>query len=309
MTYENNDKIPWELLREASQVNLTEFGLLVKTLRNNSVDEYGNRWTRESLSEAIHLTPNQLGRLERGDRKYLDTQTLQLLAKCLNLTNHEQKEFLFASVGLTDKELFNQEEPQVQLNNLVTLMGNIQIPAFVIDAYGDIVAVNSPILNLFLITPDLIDYAKSIPAGLNHMNFVYSSDLGFKHIIGPRWRQIARTQILLFRRSSLRYRHTDYFNYIFKILQREKQFDIDWYSSHRDPEQFDAAYQRFEYDHPRYGPLCYVATETIINTKKGDLSLILYNPADAATNSVFDKLKGTNNNVRRLASWPEKKMV
>ncbi len=291
-------------------INLTEFGLLVKALRKSSVDQYGNRWTRESLSEAIHLTPNQLGRLERGDRKYLDAQTLQLLASALNLTSLEQKEFFMAAVGFRNEALFNQEEPEQQLNLLISLMESLEIPAFAIDPYGDIVAANTSSLNLFLLTSELVDYAHTIPGGLNSLYFLYSADFGFKKMIGPSWREVAEIEILLFRRSTLRYRHTEYFDYIFKILLKEKQFDIDWYASHRNNRHHDLTCEVFEYDHPRYGQLCYIATETIIYTQKGDLYLILYNPANQATSNVFSKLKGQNkNHTRKLASWPEKIMV
>lgn len=292
------------------KINLTDFGLLVKHLRKNNVDERGNRWTRESLSEAIHLTANQLGRLERGDRKYLDTQTLQLLARALKLTNLEQKEFFIAAVGLKDEILFDHEDPLAQLNNLVNLMEKMQIPAFAVDPYGDILASNTSCLKLFLITPEMIEYARTIPAGLNHMHFIYSSVFGFRNIIGPVWRKVAAIEILLFRRSTLRYRHTEYFDYIFKALLREKEFDIDWYSSHRNPDYYDLTYEAFDYDHPRYGPLSYVATETIINTQKGDIYLILYNPANQSTCEVFKELKGPNkNHTLKLAGWPEKVML
>lgn len=280
--------------------------MLVKALRKNGVDEFGNRWTRESLSQSIHLTPHQLGRLERGDRKYLDTQTLQLLAKSLNLTNLEEKEFLTAAVGLSDEYLFGREEPEKQLNDLISMMEELKVPAFAIDVFGDIVAVNRSSLNLFCITEELIDYARTLPLGYNHMKFVYASEFGFKDIIGYHWRKVATIEILLFRRSTLRYRHTDYFDYIFKNLLKEKQFDIDWYTSHRNPEYYDLTFEKFDYRHPRYGPLCYIATETIMNTKKGDLYLLVYNPANNETISIFEDIRSQDSGIIRLADWPEK---
>jgi transcriptional regulator with XRE-family HTH domain len=71
----------------------SEFGQLVKSLRKATNDPLGNRWTRESLGSYIHLSINQLGRLERGDRKYFDNQTLILLADAFKLTPIERKEF------------------------------------------------------------------------------------------------------------------------------------------------------------------------------------------------------------------------
>ncbi|MDW7738608.1 MAG: hypothetical protein SCJ97_00920 [Bacillota bacterium] len=290
-------------------MNLSEFGLLVKSLRESSMDPYGNRWTRESLSRAIHLSPNQLGRLERGDRKYLDNHILQLLADCFNLTALERKEFLSAAVGLADEELFNKEEPVLQLQKLMNTIENLQIPAFIIDVYTDIIASNHAMMNLFLITPEVFDYRKTLPAGDNLLNIIYSSEFGCREIFGPGWRDVANIEILLFRRSTLRYRNTAYFQYLFKELLKEKQFDIDWYSSHRDLKHYDLTYELFDYCHPRYGQLKYIATETIINTRKGDLYSILYNPIDHATKEIFTGLiSPEGNKVIPVGDWPEKKM-
>ncbi|MGM0651367.1 MAG: helix-turn-helix domain-containing protein [Bacillota bacterium] len=288
-------------------INLNEFGLLVKALRKSSMDEYGNRWTRESLSKAIHLTPNQLGRLERGDRKYIDNQTLELLAKAFKLTNLEQKEFIIAASGLKDEVLFQNRTPENQMDSLISLMESLQVPAFALDPYGDIIAANTSSINCFCITKELIDYASTIPAGLNHIRFIYSSEYGFKNIVGACWRKAAIVEMYLFRRSTLRYRHTDYFNYLFKALLKEKEFDIDWYASQRSPSFNNLTYEAFNYNHPRYGPISYTATETIVHTKEGDLYLIIYNPADKLTTQVFYSLNGPGkNHVKKLASWPEK---
>ena len=288
-------------------MNLSDFGKLVKALRHSSIDDNGNKWTRDTLSNAVHLTANQLGRLERGDRKYLDNQTLQLLADSFKLTNLEQKEFLSAAVGLDDSALFGSEKPEEKLNKLISLVESLQMPAFIVDAYIDFIASNAGVLNLFQIAPELIDHMSYIPAGHNMLNFIYSSELGFKEIIGSQWREAADTAMLLFRRSTLRYRHTKYFQFLLKELLKEKQFDIDWYANHRQTGHYDVTFEQFNYEHPVHGPLKYIATETLINTSKGDLYLIIYNPLDQLTSKVFAEItnRGTKR-AYRIAPWPEK---
>ncbi len=262
------------------------------------------------MSKAVHLTPHQLGRLERGDRKYLDTQTLELLAKAFSLTNLEKREFFTAAVGLSDRVLFSKEEPETQLNRLIRTMEQVSVPAFALDVYGDFVVANKISMDLFCITQELLDYAHTIPIGFNVMKFIYSSEFGFKNIIGPGWRRMASIEMLLFRRATLRYRHTEYFDYLLKNLLKEKQFDIDWYTSHRSPEAYDFTYEKFEYNHPRYGPISYIATESVVNTRAGDLYMLIYNPSDKITTDLFQELRGNgNNSVKKLAAWPEKKMV
>ncbi len=288
-------------------MDLNDFGQLVKTLRMSSVDQNGNSWTRESLSKAIHLTTNQLGRLERGDRKYLDNQTLQLLADALQLTNLEKKEFLAAAIGLSDKKLYGDQSSPERLDCLVALMEQLQIPAYVTDVYGDIIVFNSMIMNLFQITPELIDYTIKEPAGLNMLYFVYSQELGYREIMGSGWRDSADTAMTFFRRTTLRYRHTDYFQFILRELLKEKQFYIDWHSSQKFKNNMDSTYERFDYKHPGYGPLKYYATETVVHTGDGELYLILYNPADSATVQTFSRIKNKyGNRIVRLAPWPDK---
>ncbi|MFO7952822.1 MAG: helix-turn-helix domain-containing protein [Bacillota bacterium] len=284
-----------------------EFGHLLKALRQKSIDHSGNRWTRENLSKRVNLTEDQLGRLERGERKYLDNQTLKLLADSFNLTNLEKKEFFYAASGFADHELFSGDEPESQLQALLREIEGILVPAFVIDAYCDFVAVNTAALNLFVLTSEILNYAAKIPAGYNILNFIYSPQFGCKEIFGVSWSRIATIEVLLFRRSSLRYRHTDYFKYILNTLLKEDQFNIDWYSSHIYESHHELTYEPFKYWHPHYGPLSYIAAETIINTKKGHLYLVLYNPTDNETMKVFSDLTGQNNNlVYRISSWPEK---
>ncbi len=290
-------------------MNLSDFGKLVKAMRHSSIDDNGNRWTRDTLSNAVHLTANQLGRLERGDRKYLDNQTLQLLAESFKLTNREQKEFLSAAVGIDDSALFGLEKPEEKLNKIIALVESLQMPAFILDVYTDFVASNAGALNLFQIAPELIDHMSYIPAGHNMLNFIYSSEIGFKETVGSQWREAADVAMLLFRRSTLRYRHTKYFQFLLKELLKEKQFDIDWYANHRHTGHYDVAFEQFNYEHPVHGPLKYISTETLINTGKGDLYLIIYNPSDQLTVDVFAKITNHGNKrVYRIAPWPEKDM-
>jgi len=301
---------PGELTQtRVKYMNLSNFGKLVKALRHSSIDDNGNKWTRDTLSNAIHLTANQLGRLERGDRKYLDTQTLQLLAECLKLTNLEQREFLSAAVGIDDSALFGIEKPEQKFNKIVTLVESLQVPAFILDVYIDIVASNAGALNLFQIAPEIIEHMSYIPAGHNMLNFIYSSELGFREIVGSQWREAADTAILMFRRSALRYKHTKYFQFLLKELLKEKQFDIDWYANHRHTGHYDITFEQFNYEHPIHGQLKYISTETLIHTGKGDLYLIIYNPTDQVTVEVFAEItNNANKRAYRIAPWPDKEM-
>lgn len=284
-----------------------DFGLLIKTLRCNGTDNSGNPWTRERFCKEVHLSPDQLGRIERGERKYLDNQTLHLLATAFKLTNLERKEFLYASIGISDILIGSLLEPATQLNNLIILLESLRVPAFVIDVYSDLVVSNQAALYIYQLTPETLKNAKTAPAGLNHLFLFYSPDYGYREILGDHWQNTAMQELLLFRHSSLRYRHTEYFNYLLQELLKDKAFNINWYSSHKSELYNDMAYASLQYEHPAYGPVNYIATETVVHSKKGDLRLVILNPVDSLTTTLFADLTSSGNNrTVKLNSWPDK---
>jgi transcriptional regulator with XRE-family HTH domain len=105
-----------------------DFGQIVKILRKKTSDEKGNPWTRESLSKHLHLSIDQLGRLERGDRKYLDNQILKSLADAFNLTPIERKEFLIAAAGITNEDYSYYITPEEQLKELLNALKKYGLP-------------------------------------------------------------------------------------------------------------------------------------------------------------------------------------
>lgn len=291
-------------------VDFVRFGKIVRALRLSHIDESGNVLSRERLSGLVHLTPHQLGRLERGDRKYLENDTLALLANAFKLTPLERDEFYLAALGMPDEIAHHREQPDHKLEELLKILEKLMIPAFVIDVYADLVAANSRFFKLLMITPELLELAKTVPSGFNILNFMYSPLSGFQEMIGSKWREYARVEILLFRRSSLRYRHTPYFADTLNTLLREKEFSIDWYASHIRQEKYAATYVHYDYDHPSYGALSYLIMETVVSTRSGNLYLIIYNPMENQTTAVFDNLiEPEERYAIKLSAWPEKVII
>jgi len=284
-----------------------EFGQLVKSLRKATYDPSGNPWTRESLSSYIHLSVNQLGRLERGDRKYFDNHTLALLCEAFKLSPIERKEFLLAAAGITDADFCNHLSPVEQLSEVAEVAANIQTPIFVLDAFQDIIATNQACLELFMINREMIEFARQLPIGFNLLYYLYSKDLGFQDLLGPAWNVVAMIQIHQFRRTSLRFRQHKYYKYLLNELLKEPKFDIDWYTSHRSPNKNYQKYEYFSYNQKAYGDLKYIATETNTDTLHGELQLIIYNPSDSKTALLFNRLAETSlSRITKLATWPEK---
>jgi len=147
-------------------VNYKEFGRLIKALRLNSYDERGAKLTRQKLSESVNLTPDQLGRLERGDRKFLDNATFHLLANSFNLTNLEKRELLIIYANISNEKPPEPSNSETQLDGLIAILEKLNAPAYVTDAYCNI-AINAVNLALQGLTADIIDYLGTLPVGYN----------------------------------------------------------------------------------------------------------------------------------------------
>ena len=283
-----------------------EFGALIKALRSQSLDPSGSPWSREKLAHALGLSSTQLGRLERGDRKYLDNQTMLGLAECFNLTNLETRELFFAACGLSDRELYSEVEHSQQINRLIKVMGNLRVPSVVVDVYGDVVAAPAGSLALYGVSDSKLAELRENPVRLNIVNHVYSLDYLYRGDQAS-WRETADLAMLYFRRSTLRYRHKPYFSTIYRELMKNVQFDLDWFASQRMACKEDISFEAASFDHPVLGPLSYIICETVVYTRHGELYLIIYNPASVHTVKVFEALFAEGGNtIRRVAPWPEK---
>lgn len=292
-------------------MNYIEFGRLIKALRLNSYDESGAKLTRQKFSESVNLTPDQLGQLERGERKLLDYNTLQLLADSLNLTNLEQRELIKIYSKLSDEKPSETGIRETQYDDLMFILEKLNVPAYVADTYCDIVAINAVNITLQGITADTISYLGTLPFGYNILYSIYAPELGFKELLGAqKWLESAYTAMLFFRRSTLPYRHTGYFKDLLQELQKQEQFAIDWYASHREKDHTDLSYQVLVYEHPLYGSLSYFISETILNTKQGNHCLFIYNAMDNTTASVFQEIhRQSGSRVQRLAPWPDERKI
>ena len=283
------------------------FGQLVRELRKTTSDPQGNRWTRETLSKHLHLSVDQLGRLERGDRKYYDHQTLALLADAFKLTPIEHKELLIAAAGISNVEHYNFSNPDEQLKDLLDVLKNVWPPAMLIDAFQNIVAINKPYQDLFMVTSELIEYSRQNPINFNLLYVAYSNDLGIRDLLGPYWREVAIIQIHQFKRTTFHYQHLKYYKSLLNELFKQPQFDIDWYSSYRSPFNKYQHYVRYNYLHPAYGPLNYIGAVTINGTIYGELQLVVYIPIDFPTSATFNHfVTSEERKVIRLSEWPIK---
>ena len=286
-----------------------EFGKLLAALRKQNLNEFGKTWNREELGKFIHISPHQLGRLERGTKKHLDTETLQLLADAFNLTTLERKELFFAAVGVSTDEIVNPDdsETRLALNKLLTTLKKIQMPAFLVDDYADIVASNMMTMNLYQASASYLEKSSDGYAAFNLLKFIYDETSGYKKAVGTAWEDMARRNINFFRRVSLRQRHKPYFKKILTELRRIEKFDVHWYEVIRGPTCIDTVYDIFKWNHPLHGPIHLVFTEATLPTLYGNLYLFTYSPMDINTAKAFLEIaREVGGQVFQYAPWPLK---
>jgi transcriptional regulator with XRE-family HTH domain len=295
-------------------MNRKEFGQLLATLRQD-LD-----WTQFQLSEYADLDEAVISQIERGVKKFFEPELLFCLANALQLTTLERREFILAASGLDEKQIVRQPSAVMAtdafdakkiLERMVGLTGEIRLPAFLADVYGDIIAANKIMLAFYKVPPSMLENAARIPGGYNAVRLNFGRDLVGRIHVADNWDHYALNSMRAFRENSLRYRAKPYFKYLMKAFRNPVEypfFDRFWklVSSTEQDKEVNVDY--FFYHHNEFGALKYVASSTIAATSFGELFLVQNLPLDEHTDQIFDQLKSAGAGAVRFAAWPEKSM-
>ncbi len=296
-------------------MNRKDFGELVSTLRLDL------GWTQFQLAEYAGIDVAVISQTERGVKKFFEPELLFCLANALQLTTIERSEFFLAASGLEEKQLLRQPsagmltdvfDAKKILERMVSLTGQIMLPAFMVDIYSDLIAANFMMAAFYHVPPGLIDDAAKIPGGYNTTRLNFGRDLGWRRQITENWDAYALNSMRAFRESTLRYRATPYFKYLMNAFRNPAEyplFDRYWKMVSSTEQDKDMNLDHFQYIHNEFGPLNYIASVTNVVTSFGNLYLVQNLPLDSHTDEVFRQLKEkVGQGVLRLASWPEKSM-
>ena len=129
-----------------------EFGRLLSTLRQDM------GWTQFQLAEYAQVDEAVVSQMERGVKKYFEPELLFQLANALQLTTLERREFFLAVSGLEQKQMVRQPSAAMAtdvfnvrkiLDKMIELTGQVRLPAFLCDVYGDVIAANKIIWLFF----------------------------------------------------------------------------------------------------------------------------------------------------------------
>ncbi len=288
-----------------------EFGRLVAALRQ----ELG--WTQARLAGNSGLEITVISQTERGVKRILDPDLLVKLADAFELTTLERREFFFASTGIEAGQVVRgsavrEDAAGQSLNRMLSILEKLRLPAFLLDAYTDVLAINYTGFAFFQIPLEMMAGAAEIPGGMNAVRLVFGKEMAARSHFINNWDYYALSTMRFFRESSLCYRATPYFNYLMKAFLDAAEypsFERYWRRVSLLEQDRDGTYERFEYDHDTFGHLSYVVATTVCLTPEGELYLNQYLPTDAPTAETFERLvtqSGTG--VIRAAPWPEKRM-
>jgi transcriptional regulator with XRE-family HTH domain len=294
-------------------MNRKEFGHLLGTLRQD-LD-----LTQFELAEFADIDEAVISQMERGVKKHFEPELLFQLANALQLTTLERREFLLAASGLDQKYIVRQPSAGMStdvfnvrkvLDKMVELTGQVRLPAFLGDVYGDVIAANYMILSFFKVPPGYTEMAGQVPGGYSTVRFNFGRESAARSHVIENWDGYAVSSMRSFRERSLRYRTQPYFRYLMKIFRNRNEypfFERYWkmVSSIEQDKEVDTDY--FSFLHDEFGPITYVSSCTISITSFGELFLIQYLPLDEVTSQIFGELaQQTGPGAQTFAPWPVK---
>ena len=294
-------------------MNRKDFGLLLATLRED-LD-----WTQFRLAESAEVDVAVISQIERGVKKFFEPELLFCLANALQLTTLERREFFLAASGLDQKQIVRQPTMATAtdvfnvrkiLDKLVDLTGQIRLPAFLSDVYGDVIAANRIILSFFDVPQVVLDTASQIPGGYNTARVNFGKESVVRDRIVNNWEDYALNSMRSFREHSLRYRAQPYFKYLMSIFRNPVEFplfDRYWKLVSSTEQDKEISNDYFDFQHDQFGQVRYTASVTVTITSYGELFLLQYLPLDEYTAQVFERLAtGVGQTAVRIAPWPAK---
>jgi transcriptional regulator with XRE-family HTH domain len=296
-------------------MNRKDFGELIAALRQDL------GWTQFQLSENADVDDAVVSQIERGVKKHFEPELLFQLANAFQLTTLERREFVLAASGLDQKQIVRQPSAAMAtdvfdvkrvLEKMIELTGQVRLPAFLGDVYGDVVAANNIILSFFKLPPEFVVNADKIPAGYSTVRFNFNKDLVARSHVVDNWDSYALSAMRTFRESSLRYRAHPYFKYLMKIFRNQNEyplFERYWKMVSSVEQDKEASTDHFSYHHQEFGQVKYISSATVSITSFGELYLIQYLPLDENTGHVFEQqARQARQGAVRFAPWPEKPM-
>ncbi len=291
-----------------------EFGTLVSLLRQDL------GLTQFQLHESSGINLAVISQIERGAKRFFESELLVKLANALHLTTIERREFFLAASGVSQRYLIRQPSAALAtdtvdivkvLGKMTKLIERLSVPAFIMDVYSDVLAVNNMAFAFFQTPLEMVQKAASTPGGFTTIRVMFGKELSVKSKITENWDHYALGSMRFVRENSLRYRARPYFQYLMKAFRDPNEyplFDRYWKMVSSTEQDREANTDVFSYTHVDFGQITYATATTTSITPHGELFLNQYLPLDERTRGVFADLEKNAGLgvIAPLAPWPKK---
>ena len=281
--------------------------MLVATLRKELRNEFDETLTQYDLAELARMPLVTLQKIEQGRQKNLSREMVLNLANALNLTSRAKVVFFQASLGIKDEEFIkNTISSRETLGELAYTLLQLQTPAFVADAFGDIVFTNLAAPVMYRISENQLTNPQLL-SQYNINRILFSPEFeNQRAMLGENMYDFSRRMILLYKMMTLKSRNHWCFQRLLPELNRYSLFREHWQSPNFHNEDVFNMYNVFPIKHPQLGYLKYLLTVHQTLTACGDLYVYNFLPMDAHTADVCRRvMKRVGTSVVPLSSWPK----
>ncbi len=270
----------------------TKFGRILRSLRQELVDHRtGKVLSQVQLSLKANLPEQTVGKIERGEQTRIDGETLVKLADALGLNALARREFFAAALEIEQWSRFlNYEEVEAAYENILSDFVSVQSPAYLFNSLFDVLCVNTPMMNFHNLSRDFLQADAEAEARTNILIILFDPDSPLRMTMGNRWKEIALSNLLLFRISSLPYRYTTRYDQLIARLFSMPDFRSLWFQALHAEGNFYSRARAFRYNHGGFGLVDYMVTTTTTLTSYGPLYLSTLVPCHERTTELFREL-------------------
>lgn len=285
------------------------FGHLLAALRREHMDEHGDYLTQRQLAQAANMSEVAIGKIERGECG-VHSDELAALANALTLTTNERMEFYLAAVSGHHHLTHTAHTATSAFESMLTRMAGMRLPAFILDAYCDVLAANAITTRLFNLTPNQIaSMQNTAPIQSNMLRFVFSPEFDYCPVMREHWHGYLFRNMMNFRTMTLRYRATKYFSYLSRELNKWPLFQEYWQLTKLKMHDYFTDYEEIHLytPHPYGQHLVFFSSNFRALTAHGELYFCTYIPQNVETHRAFEWIgEQCGAEVHCLGYWPDK---
>lgn len=293
-------------------MNSKEFGLLIKAMRYEAF-RCGVYLTQTALARRANATPKIISNLECGRKVHFEPELLMGLANAFNLSSSERVVFFQLANTLSEKTTVQEwQSSENLLQPLLQVLANVYQPAFLVDHFDNVVAVNSFVFGMFPFLRSLLQQENNFPGAYNAMRFVFSNKSGFAENVINNRQIYLEYSLRRFRVITLPYRATRYYQDMMEYFLFNPEMTLfaktyEKISTLAEPRSQVIAANPISFRLPTQQQFIsiYAATLMPVSTPYGNLYLTLHIPADVSTMEYFRTLLHTfPNRTYTFSPWP-----